>query len=49
MNRCKFCFCVCPDFSDICDSCNYIEQETKEEDRDFEDFDLDDYEEDNYA
>ena len=25
MNRCKYCGDVCPDFSDLCDCCYFIE------------------------
>ena len=28
MNRCKYCEDICPDFSDVCDTCAYIEYET---------------------
>lgn len=27
MNRCKYCDSICPDFSDVCDTCAYIEEE----------------------
>jgi len=32
MNRCKYCNAICPDFSDICDCCAFIEEEQRLED-----------------
>lgn len=32
MNRCRECNSICPDFSDVCDTCNYIEEEMREDD-----------------
>jgi len=29
MNRCKECGCICPDFSDVCDCCAFIEEEER--------------------
>jgi len=29
MNRCKYCNSICPDFSDVCDTCCYIEEEDR--------------------
>lgn len=32
MNRCRECGCICPDFSDVCDCCAFIEEEMREDD-----------------
>lgn len=29
MNRCKECGAICPDFSELCDCCAFIEEEDK--------------------
>lgn len=29
INRCKYCNDICPDFSEICDTCAYIEAQDK--------------------
>jgi len=31
INRCKYCSDICPDFSDICDTCAHIESECKDD------------------
>jgi len=31
INRCKYCDDIAPDFSDMCDSCAFIEQNCKED------------------
>lgn len=30
ISRCKYCGDICPDFSEICDTCAYIEETCKE-------------------
>ena len=27
INRCKYCGSICPDYTDVCDACNFIEQQ----------------------
>ena len=31
INRCKECNDICPDFSELCDTCAYIEEQDKAE------------------
>lgn len=40
MNRCRECNAICPDFSELCDCCAFIEEEERLdeiEDEEFED------------
>jgi hypothetical protein len=37
MNRCKYCESICPDFSDVCDTCAFIEEQDRLEAEELED------------
>jgi len=48
MNRCKQCGAVCPDFSELCDTCAFIQEEDGEylwDEDDLDDEELEDEEE----
>lgn len=42
MKRCRECGCICPDFSDVCDTCAFIEEEDRLYNEELEDEDLED-------